>query len=615
MPEELPSQEPVTGESPPAEPPAAGGAPANREADGLPHESAASVVATGIFSSRLMGFMRVAAESYFFGVGAHADVFQAAFKGPNLLQNLLGEGTLSAAFIPIYSTMLEEGREREAGRFAGAIFGLLLAVAAAFALLGMLLAPYIVAILTPGFVADAGGDVPALVAWTGDAFQNATTFLSQYVDWIQPAAQQVTAPAEVNRYALTVRAVRIVFPMAAILVLSAWALGVLNSHRRFFLPYFAPVLWNTAIIAGLFVTAFAVVGSPFGVDAFADAAQTRLLFGAFVGALFGGALQFAVQLPLVAKVMTGFEFSFSTKVTGVREAIRAFGPVVAGRGVYQISTYLDLFLASWLAAGALSSLRYAQILYILPVSLFGLSVAASELPELSRISREQMRHFLRRLDKSMSQMLFLTIPTFVGYLGFGLLIIGALLRRGSFGMNDNWLVYVVLCGYSLGLMATTASRLLQNAFYALNDTATPARIAVVRVLVSAVVAIPLMLVLDRYNVAATLGFAAEGSPLFFGAVGLALGATAGAWVELWRLLAALRHGGPSFRLPWKRAFMMAGLAASAMVPGVLLWWTLPAWSVLALAPLVVGAYGICYLALAWAFGLGEVYAWTGRFFR
>ena len=551
--------------------------------DPTPRRSHAGTVAAGILSSRIFGLAREAIVLYFFGIGAHTDVFQAAFRAPNLLQNLLGEGTISAAFIPVYSRMLEEGRTDDAGRFAGAVFGLLVAVMSVLVLLGIALARPIVSVLVFGWVNDA-----ALVA---------------------------AGELSINRFELTVQAVRIIFPMTGVLVLSAWALGILNSHRRFFVPYFAPVLWNIAIISALFVGAALFLDAPTteagGVPAIE--ALNRLLFAAFFGALIGGVMQFLVQVPQVVRVMKGFRLSFSTKVEGVRAAMAAFGPAVAGRGVSQLSGYLDLFLASLLATGALASLRPALMLYLLPVSLFGLSVAASELPELSRISEEQIRPFLDRLNQSIRQSLFLTIPTALGYLGLGFLIVGALYRRGTFGVTDNWLVYTVLGGYSLGLVATTISRLLQNGFWALRDTKTPAKVAVVRVIISAAVALPLMFLLDGFSVTQTLGLAADEQPLFFGAAGLALGASVAAWIELWRLRVSLRKRLASFRLPWGSVLKMSGLAIAAMMPAALLWWLLPAWSVLVVALLVVGVYGVTYLALAYLLHLPELNAWTGRF--
>ncbi|HUO86635.1 MAG TPA: murein biosynthesis integral membrane protein MurJ, partial [Thermoanaerobaculia bacterium] len=384
--------------------PLAAGGPATPEGpvtDGgaAPRRSAASQVASGILASRLLGFVRQALYAHFFGVSAHADVLETAFRSPNLLQNLLGEGTISAGFIPIYSRMVAEGRHREAGRFAGAVLGLLIAIASGVALAGVLFAEPIVAVLAPGFLADA--DDPT---------------------------------AAVDRYPLAVACVRILFPMTGLLVLSAWALGVLNSHRRFFLAYFAPVVWNVAILATLTGVAVALVSDPTSgevVAAMPAELRTRLLFAACWGALAGGALQFAVQLPVVFREMEGFRLRLSTKVEGVRAAFRATGPVLAGRGVGQISAYLDIVLASLLAIGAVSSLRYALVLYMLPVSLFGMSVAAAELPELARLGSEDRERFGRRLAGSLRQMSFLTVPTLVGYLAFGYLIVGAIYRRGA----------------------------------------------------------------------------------------------------------------------------------------------------------------------------------------
>jgi putative peptidoglycan lipid II flippase len=592
---------------------AAGGAPADEQAADVATntaeseekapESSASTVATGIFSSKITGLVREGTFSHFFGVGAHADVLQTAFRIPNLLQNLLGEGTLSAAFIPIYSRMIEEGREREAGRFAGAIFGILLAVTSGFALVGMLLAPYFVALLAPGFAQDATGELPFLI---GELSQ----FMSQ-----QLGAQAETA--NVNRFRLAVQAVRVIFPMTAVLVLSAWALGVLNSHRRFFVPYVAPVLWNIAIIGTLFGAAFYVTEAPMTFDDAPPSTVTRLLFAACFGALGGGFLQFLVQLPLVAKVMKGFRFSLSSKVEGVREAIYAAGPVIAGRGVYQISAFVDMQLASIAAAGALASLRYAQTLYLLPISLFGLSVAASELPELSRLKLQDAGPFLRRVNRSMRQMMLMIVPTMIGYLALGFLVVGAFYQRGQFSLNDTWLVYFVLGGYTVGIAATAVSRLLQNSFYALSDTKTPALIAVLRIVVSVAVAVPVMFWLDQYTVQQVVpGFTRTSSqPLYLGAVGLAVGASVGAWMEVATLLYFLRKALGRLGLPWLRTFQMIGLALVALVPAGGAWWLLQgaAWPIYLRGALVVGVFGFSYLGLAWLLGFDELQAWAGDY--
>ncbi len=540
----------------------------------------ASRVASGIALSRMLGFLREMALAYFFGAGPHADVFRTALRGPNLLQNLLGEQTLSASFIPVYSRLLAAGRREEAGRFAGAIFGLLLATAGVLTLIGVLLAEPIVSLLAPGYLGD-----PARVA---------------------------AGELSIDRFPLAVRAVRIIFPMTGILVLSAWALGVLNSHRRFFISYMAPALWNAAIIAALFLVAGTLTERTVGPGAsvFGPAEQSRLVIAACLGALVGGLLQFAVQVPWVLRSLQGFRLSLSVRVEGVREALRTFTPLLAGRGAVQISGYLDFFLASFLAAGAVAALGWAQSLYLLPIGLFGMSVAAAELPELARSSHAgSPEAMLERVRSGFGQMTFLTVPSAVGFLVFGYLIIAALFRRGAFGVADNWLVYLVLVGYSLGLVASTTSRLLNNVFYALGQTKKPARIAIERVMLSAAVGVVLMRWLDRFSVNEIFAQDETGSPLFLGSVGLALGAGFSSWFELLRLQRTLSRMMGSMTLPWGRTLKLVGLALLSCLPALAVWYFLGGAPVLLQAPMVLLVFGITYFAITRATGLTELGSW------
>jgi putative peptidoglycan lipid II flippase len=558
-----------------------------------------AVVAAGILASRLFGFFRQRAVAHFFGTSPHADVFVFALRAPNILQNLLGEGTLSASFIPVYSRMLEEGREEDAGRLAGAVFGLLLALAAGLSLLGVLFAEPIVAVLAAGFLGDTGA---------------------------------------VDRFPLAVTALRITFPMVGILVLHAWALGVLNSHRRFFLPYVAPVLWNGAIIAALVLAGHFLVAGPTGAGGahLSVATLDRLLYAACLGGLAGGLLQFVVQLPLVFRVLRGFRLSWSTRIDGVRRTLSAFWPVVSGRGVVQLGAWLDLFLASYLAEGAVGVLGFAQLLYILPISLFAMSVAAAELPELSRLSSVAPgggagadggppvtpdAAWLGRIEESVRQIALLVVPTFVGYLAFGYLLVGAIYRTGSFGAESNLLVYAALAAYTLGLPASAGSRLFQNVFFSLSNTRTPAKIAAQRVFLAAIVAVPAMLALDRMPVPGGDGALQTG--LRLGAVGLALGSAVGAWYEIIRLLrTARRHvrttGGPAagFAAGVAPALgRMLATAVGAAVPATLLWWILPPLHPALAALIVVGVYAGLYLAGARLFGFPELETWLGRWTR
>ena len=494
----------------------------------------------GILLSRLMGLVRDRIFAYYFGTSPVADAWRAALRTPNVLQNLLGEGTLSASFIPVYAEFLEEGRHETAGRFAGAALGILSVVAGSLALLGVLVAPWLVELFFFGW--DDG------------------------------------------KQALTVTLVRILFPMTAVLVVSAWALGVLNSHRRFFVSYVAPVFWNLAMIA-----AMVAGGVWWGLG------ERDLVVALGWGALVGGVLQFGVQLPFVARHLIGFRLSLGRGVEGVGEAIRNFVPVVAARGVVNLSSWLDVILAATLADGAVAVLGYAQTFYVLPISLFGMSVAASELPELSRMRAQDREVLAERVATALRRVSFFLLPSALVYLALGDVVVAALYQTGAFGLPQTLVTWAVLGAYSLGLAASARSRVLSSAFYALRDTATPARIATLRVVVSAVVGIALMIPLDR------MGFA----QLRLGAAGLALGASVGAWLEYGLLRRALRrvigpHGPPSDALV--RMGLAAALGTAAAV-GLQLVLPPAHPALLALETLVPG--GVVYLGAAWALGLGD----------
>lgn len=435
----------------------------------------AKLVAAGILLSRISGLIRQRIFAQYFATSLYADAFGAALRMPTVLQNLLGEGALSASFIPVYSELIERGRKEEAGRVAGAVFALLVALAGAISLVGILAAPVIVGIFSPGF--------------------------------------------EGLRRELTIRCVRIIFPMAALLVLSAWALGVQNSHRRFFVSYVAPVVWNASMITTLLF---------FGRRMDPGELVVALAWGAFVG----GLLQFLVQLPRVLRLERDLKVRWDTQLEGVRTAVRNAGPVVMGRGVVQLSGYVEIFLASWLAAGGVAALTYAQMLYLLPVSLFGMSVAAAELPELARQRTADIEVLRQRVNAGLRQIAVFVVPSAVGYWLLGDVVVAALFQTGEFGSDDTLFVWVVLAGYAMGLLASTATRLFSSAYYALHDTKTPAKIAVLRVAAVATLGIVLMLVLR--------GYALPGGNTL-GALGLSGAAGAAAWLEwfvLRRTLAA-----------------------------------------------------------------------------
>jgi putative peptidoglycan lipid II flippase len=271
---------------------------------------------------------------------------------------------------------------------------------------------------------------------------------------------------------------------------------------------------------------------------------------------------------------------------------------VAGRGAAQLSGWIDLLLASFLTVGTLAALGWAQQLYLLPIALFGLSVAAVELPELARLqSGGQTDAVRRRLGAALGRSVYLVAPTVVGFLALGFLVVGLVYRSGHFGPADNWLVYLTLCGYTCGLPATISSRLLQNAFFAAGDTRTPARVAVARLGVSAVLGAATCFPLDRVRLAAIVD-ATGAERLSLAPLGLALASAVAAWLELWllrrRLPAEVRHRGA-----WRRAVGPVAGALAAAAVGAAAWWSLrgaaPWWQSAAVLPVFAAAY----LTMTW----------------
>lgn len=545
--------------------------------------SGARWVALGILSSKIFGLVREVVLTFFFGVGQHADVWRTAMRAPNVLQNLLGEQALSAAFIPIYSRMLEDGRDEDAGRFAGAVLALLLAAVSTFVVLGIFLAPLIVSVFSAGYLGDAAAVAEGL--------------------------------ASVDRYPRTVQAVRIIFPMTGFLVLASWALGVLNSHRRFVLPYLAPIVWNMAIITALFWAGHrsGMLSTPTlaGVETL-----DRWLISACWGAAVGGFLQFVVQLPTVLRAVPSLRLRLTTRVDGVRQALAALGPALAGRGVVQLGFFIDTFLASFLAGGAPSAIGYGAVLFNLPLSAFGLSIAAAELPELSRSDPETMQQrIVERIERAIRQSAFVIVPSILGYGLFGFLVVALLYRRGSFTVEDNWLVYLVLLGYTVSLLASAISRLLQNAFFALSDTKTPAKVATVRLAAAAGVGGGLMLLLDQWTVASLFQLEAGVDALRLGAVGLSLATSFGAWCELALLLHFLRRRLPGLTLPLKAIAGHGLAAASAALPALTLWWSLATYTSLSAVwhgLIVLPSFAVVYLGWAWFRRTPELALWIGK---
>ena len=478
----------------------------------------------------MLGYVRERVFAHYFGNGAAADAFRAALRIPNALRNLLGEGTLSASFIPVYARLNEQNREA-ARALAGAILGLLLVASGLLAVIGIAFAPAITALVAQGF------DGP--------------------------------------RRELTTVLVRILFPMTGLMVVSAWCLGILNTHRRFFLPYAAPALWNIAGIA-------AMVG---GAAWLKGEGLYGLSLALAWGTVAGSVLQIAIQLPACWRLLQGIPLRVSLAPEGVRSVISAWFPLLIGAGVAQISGLVDTFLGSYTGVGGLASLGYAQLVQVLPISLFGVAVTAVALPDLSRdaISERANDQLRARIALGFRRIAYFVIPSSFAFVALGPTIIGALYQTGRFGADDTQFVGGVLAAYGIGLLGQSTVKLFASGFYALRDTRTPVRIAIMSLVVSGLLS---WLFMRR-----------------FGPAGIALGSSIGGTLNTILHLRDLdgRIGRVLQRPDWRA---LALVVTASLVAAALAWGAerlVGPWRPIPAAIVVLGIFGVTYGALTLAF--------------
>lgn len=434
----------------------------NRESTGR-H---AFLVAAGILLSRIAGLVRQRVFSHYFGLLDEADAFNAAVRVPNFLQNLFGEGVLSASFIPVYARLLAEGEDDEADGVAGAVGAILAISTSAIVLLGVVAAPYLMWAIAPGYHGP--------------------------------------------KRELTTMLVRILFPGAGLLVCSAWCLGILNSHRKFFLSYTAPVVWNLAMIGTIL--------------AFRSSNLHDLAVKLAWGTVLGCALQFAVQVPMVLRLTGKLRLRPAMHSAHVREVLRNFAPVAVSRGVVNISAFVDQALASLVGKGAMAAMTTAQSIYMLPVSLFGMAVSAAELPAMSSAlgsEAEIAAHLRRRLNAGLRQIAFFIVPSAMAFFALGGVIAAALYQTGKFVHEDSVYVWGIVAGSAVGLLASTLGRLYASTYYALRDTRTPLRYASIRVALTVGLGYVCALPLPRWL----------GIDPHWGAAGLTASAGVAGWVE------------------------------------------------------------------------------------
>ena len=521
-------------------------------------KSGALLVGLGIFLSRIAGLIRERAFAHYFGNSDASDAFKAALKIHNFLQNLFGEGVLSASFIPVYANLIatshnqevDEANQMEASRVASIIGSLLFTATSLLVLLGVLATPLLIDTIAPGF--------------SGEKRQ------------------------------LTIKLVQIFFPGTGLLVMSAWCLGILNSHRKFFLSYVAPVVWNVTIIATLFL---------FG----KNNTQYDLAVITAWGLVAGSFLQFAVQFPYALKLVKHVRPSLNTKISHVRIVIKNFFPVVISRGVVQVSAYIDSMLASLLPTGAVSALAYAQTIYLLPVSLFGMSVSASELPAMSSIkgTTEEIHLYLRaRLESGLNKIAFFVVPSVCAFIFLGNVMVAAIFQSGKFNQENTHYVWMVLIGSTVGLLASTLGRLYSSTFYSLKDTKTPLKFAFIRVLLTTVLGY-----LFAFPLPKLLGIDAS-----FGTAGLTASAGLSGWIEFYLLRKSMNAKIGDTGLKIKYQITLWSCAIMASLIGLAIKYFIHFRPILS-AIFIFSSFGVAYFGITYLLKIDESQATINKILR
>ena len=377
----------------------------------------------GTFLSRILGFLRDMVIAHFFGAGMAADAFFVAFRIPNLWRRLVGEGSLTISFIPVYTEYLtqrpgEESREVTHIAFTTAGVGLLILTA-----MGILFSPMLIRIIAPGFVQNP------------------------------------------EKFQLTVQLNQIIFPYLFFMGLFALCMGILNSLRHFFAPALAPIFLNISIIVSVFL--------------FYHAFEKPVLSLA-LGVLTGGVIQLLFQIPFLLKKGITFRFNFNFRHPAIKRIGFLMVPGLIGTGVYQLNVFIDTIFASFLPSGSVSYLFFADRLMEFPLGIFAFALGMAALPSLSILaSKGKIEELKETLSFTFRLVSYISIPAMVGLIALKTPIVNLLFQRGLFDYSATVMTAKALLFYSVGLWAIAGARTIVPVFYSLQDPWAPLKIALI----------------------------------------------------------------------------------------------------------------------------------------
>jgi putative peptidoglycan lipid II flippase len=384
---------------------------------------AATTIGIGTLLSRILGFLRDMVIARYFGAGMAADAFFVAFRIPNLWRRLVGEGSLTISFIPVYTEYLTQRSEEETRKVTHIAFTIAAVILLILTILGVFFSPILIRIIAPGFI-----HIP-------------------------------------EKFQLTVTLNRIIFPYLFFMGLFALSMGILNSHRHFFAPAIAPIFLNISIIVSVFL-----LYHTFQIPVISLA----------LGVLAGGIIQFLFQIPFLWKKRITFRFDFNFRHPAIKRIGLLMIPGLIGTAVYQINVFIDTIFASFLPSGSVSYLFFADRLMEFPLGIFAIAVGMASLPSLSGLAAQgKIEELKETLSFTFRLVSFISVPAMVGLISLKTPIVNLLFQRGLFDYSATEKTAFALLFYSVGLWAIAGARTIVPAFYSLQDTWTPLKIALI----------------------------------------------------------------------------------------------------------------------------------------
>ncbi len=386
---------------------------------------AAGQISAATTGSRVLGLIRDILLAKIFGATNASDAFFVAHRIPNLFRELFAEGSMSAAFIPVFTESLTKEGNEEAKKLASSVFAFLLSALSLLCVVCIIFSPAIVTLIAPGFLKDP------------------------------------------DKFSLTVTLTRFMFPFLFFVSLAAFAKGILNSLRSFLVPALAPMFLNISIIfSALFLS------SRFEIPIIAIALAVTA----------GGALQVIIQMPALIKNKFLVPPLFLFSHPGLKKILRLLLPAIIGMGVQQINILIATVFLSYLSDGSVTYLYYSMRFVHLPIGIFGVAMATAVLPSLSeQAAKGDSQAMKETFSFSLRLLFFITLPAMAGLIALSEPIIHVMLFRGEFtSLAVSETAYALIC-YSSGLWAFVGYRIVVSVFYSLQDTKTPVRIAVLSI--------------------------------------------------------------------------------------------------------------------------------------